>query len=99
MQIDFIRPDEVNAYLQKGAQFIDLRDREDYDKKHIKNALSIPYDSMEESYKSLSKDKIYIFYCERGATSILAVRKLSKMGYKVKSLSGGFVALSRMKND
>lgn len=98
MQIELIRPDEVDQYLQQGAQFIDLRDREDYEKNHIKNALSIPFDVLEEKYKNLSKAKTYVLYCERGASSLLATRKLLKMGYKVKSLNGGYVALSQMKN-
>lgn len=99
MDIDFIRPDQVNEYLQKGAEFIDLREREEYEQKHIKNALSIPYDMLEERHPMLSKNKMYVLYCERGASSMLAVKKLSKLGYQVKSLSGGFAAVMRMKKD
>lgn len=89
MQIQFIRSEEIKKYLSKGAQFIDLRDREDYEKKHIKNAISIPYEQLEQELYRLQKNRTYVLYCERGSTSMLAAKKMMQKGYQVLSLSGG----------
>lgn len=99
MDIQFINPEEVNTYLSRGATFIDLRDREDYEAKHIKNAIWIPYDAFEDRFRKLPKGRTYVLYCERGSSSMLAARKMAREGYRVKSLSGGFAALSQMKKD
>lgn len=97
MQIEIIRGEQVPMFLQKGAQFIDLRDKEDYDRKHIKNAISMPYDTFEDNYKKLNKTKTYVLYCERGGSSMLGARKMQQAGYHVYSLSGGFMALDNEK--
>ena len=89
MRIEMIQPGEIMKYLKAGAQFIDVRDRDSYQKKHIRQALSIPYDEFEERYRQLEKNKEYICYCQRGNTSILAARKMLADGYDVKSLFGG----------
>lgn len=97
MQIEFVKAGEVNEYLDKGARFIDLRETKEYEKRHIKGAVSIPFDDFENQYQSLPKSKIYVLYCERGASSMLAAKKMLKMGYQVKSLSGGYAAIAHMK--
>lgn len=99
MQINFIRPDEVDGYLRKGAVFIDVREQEEYEKGHIPSAISMPYDLPDEKYKKLSMRPFYIVYCDRGSTSILAARKLGRLGYRVASLSGGYEALQEYREE
>lgn len=96
MQIEFVMPEEINEYLKKGDQFIDLRDREAYEERHIKGALSMPFQEFEESFMRLSKGKEYVLYCERGSTSMLAVKKMLRHGYRAKSLHGGVLAIKNM---
>ena len=72
MGIQFIGVSEVENYLNKeNVEFIDLRDTKEYRKRHIRGAKSMPYDSFMKAFTTLSKKKIYILYCDRGATSIL----------------------------
>ena len=52
----------------------------------------MPYDSFMKAFTTLSKKKIYILYCDRGATSILAVSAMQKSGYRCMSLAGGIKA-------
>ena len=95
MQIQLIRASEVEGYLDRGAQFIDLRDRQDYETKHIRKAISMPYETFERAHRVLDKKKTYVLYCERGSTSMLAARKMMEEGYQVASLSGGIKAFFR----
>lgn len=89
MQLQFIKAQEIDAYLAKGAQFIDLRDREDYNRHHIQGAVSIPYEQFEQSLKRLSKNKTYVLYCEHGTTSLKALRMMLSKGYHGYTLGGG----------
>lgn len=92
MQIQFIKPAQIAQYLDEGAQFIDLRDEADYRTKHIKGAVSMPYEIFPEHFASLPRNRTYVLYCGRGATSMLAAEKMMEKGYHVYSLSGGMAA-------
>lgn len=69
---------------------IDLRDESDYHKKHIKNAINIEYEKLFDSLYNLNKRKTIVLYCERGSKSIIAAKKLSEMGYTIKTVTGGY---------
>lgn len=99
MRIQFIKPGEIDVYLSRGAQFIDLRDAEEYREKHIKGAISMPYEQFEMQYKGLPKSRTYVLYCDRGATSMLAVKKMLAEGYEAWSLSGGMEAAKKQSGD
>lgn len=84
-----ISVNELDDYVNdKKVLIIDLRSREEYLKKHIKNAVNVPYEQLKEQH--FPKDKELIFYCERGSSSLFAARELMKRGYNTKSVVGGF---------
>ncbi len=96
MNIQFIGVSEVADYLKNDSvQFIDLRDAADYRRKHIRGAVSMPYDTFLQSYSALSRKKMYVLYCDRGATSVTAAAKMQSSGYKVYSLAGGINAFNK----
>lgn len=74
---------------RQDALIIDLREKESYEKSHIRTAINIPYDELEITER-LPKEKILIFYCDRGGASIAAAKRLAKMGYETRSVIGGF---------
>ena len=43
-----------------------------------------------------NKDKIYIFYCDKGAMSLVICEKMSGLGYICKTVVGGFEAYKGM---
>lgn len=96
MQIEFVTANEIKECINKGIQFIDLRDREAYEERHIKGALSMPFQEFDQSFYGLPKNKEYVLYCERGTSSMLAVKKMLRHGYKAKSLHGGVLAIQHM---
>ncbi len=64
----FISLDEAAAKFQTpGILFIDARDPEDYEYGHIKGAISIPYDYLEDindpRVTSVPKDQGMVIYC------------------------------------
>jgi rhodanese-related sulfurtransferase len=75
---------EVENLLNQGAIVIDVRTKEEYDIKHYKNALNIPYDEIENHLKELEqyKEKPIILYCRTGRRSGIAKEILEKYGFK-----------------
>ena len=93
MSLDLVSPKEVLEYIRQGKTLIvDLREREEYEKRRIPGAVSVPYDSFDEHARVFGHYEIIILCCERGAASLLAGRRLSEKGYRVLSLGGGMEA-------
>ena len=92
MEFETISPREIDAYLfREGYVVIDLREPREFRKLHLKGAVCIPYEQLEEGVRFL-RNQILILYCERGGTSLMAARELSEKGYRVKTMIGGIQA-------
>lgn len=71
---------------------IDVRPTEEYEKGHIKNAVSYPYRDLSERIQELPEDKEIVAYC-RGSLCLMAdeaVRYLQKKGFEAVRLENGF---------
>ncbi len=87
-----ISADEIDSYAGKPeAVLIDLRSPEEFRAEHIRGAVNIPYEEMEEGRRP-PRHKILVLYCERGAASLAMGRELAEEGYLVKSVIGGLRA-------
>lgn len=96
MNIEVISVNDVKKYIDKeDIQFIDLRDVDEYNKKHIKGSMNIPYKEFGGVYQKLPKSKTYILYCARGSISLMGAKTMQHSGYHVKSLNGGMNAFSK----
>ena len=71
---------------------VDVRQPSQYWQEHIPGAINIPYESIVFPMSGLDRRKTYVLYCDRGATSLLAARKLHEAGYNVLSIIGGLGA-------
>lgn len=71
---------EENDYV-----IIDVRTNEEYQKEHIKEAINIPYDMLEDNI-NISKEKWILVYCQSGGRSKIAYDTLEKLGYQVYDL-------------
>lgn len=62
---------------------IDVRTESEYQQGHIKNAINIPNESIDESVSEIltNKDQLLLVYCRSGNRSKQASEKLSKLGY------------------
>lgn len=86
-------PVELQHMLDENkVKLIDVRRKEDYDKSHIPQAISIPKDELKDRLSELSQDNVHVVYCYNqqchlGAAAALV---LAKNGYPVMELEGGF---------
>lgn len=67
----------------KEIIIIDVRDTDEYEKNHIRNAINIPYDQLEQHIDELMpyQDKPIIIYCQGGKRSKMAGEKLEQLGF------------------
>lgn len=90
MEFQTISVREFNQYRKRpDAWVIDLRSKEEFEEVHVEGARNIPYENLEVYQKYLPKDKLYILYCDRGSSSLMAAKELSREGYRTATLVGG----------
>lgn len=77
---DAVQLDSILA--QNNYVVIDVRTKEEYDAGHVKGALNIPYDEIDESL-DVDKDKTILVYCQSGRRSKIAYDNLRSLGYTV----------------
>ena len=93
MGLQAISINELDIYRKRpNTVLVDLRTRDEYRMYHLEGAINIPYEEMETKKWNLPKNKSYIMYCERGGSSLLAAKELSREGYQVYSVIGGIQA-------
>ena len=69
--------------IDKGNYIIvDVRTEEEYNESHVKGAINIPYDTIDENVE-LDKDKKILVYCKSGKRSAIAFDSLLRLGYDV----------------
>lgn len=99
-EIKTISVRDIQTYQEReNVEFIDVREKEDYELYHIQGAKNLPYDDMERWAPRLDRTKIYVLYCERGSLSMMAAKKLQEMGYSVSTLVGGIRAVQERNLD
>ena len=81
-----ITPEQAKKRInsEKGIILLDVRTKEEYETGHIKDAILIPVDKLNEEAEKTLKDKetpIFV-YCRSGSRSLIAANILVKLGYK-----------------
>ena len=86
----------IERVLQEGNYvMLDVRTKEEYEESHIKGAINIPYDEIDEK-TDLAKEKTIFVYCRSGKRSGIAYDTLTKLGYNVIDL-GAFDSINMEK--
>lgn len=87
-----ISGDQLKEKIQKNEdiQIIDVRTAEEFAAGHIKSAVNLPLDKLQDQYTTIKKDKVVVLVCASGARSASAADFLVQNGYdKVINLNGG----------
>ena len=103
MSFENIRPEDIFRQRGNGSGLlIDLRDRAEFAKEHIPEAVCVPYAELRRNITRLKKwtescnrhfgHSALILYCDRGNTSLRAARDLYSLGFQVKNVYGGISA-------
>ena len=81
----------------KELIILDVRDKEDFQKRRINKAINIEIEEINNIIKICpDKNKKILVYCARGVRSIVAAEILEELGYKeVYNLKGGIEKISK----
>lgn len=87
-----------NYIYDPDTIIIDLRSSREYNICHIKNAVNIEYNNIQNKLYILDKYKNVILYCERGSISMIVAKNLGKKSYQIMTVVGG-IKMYRGKNN
>ena len=100
--IDFIKKifgrdvkTNMKELISKGAQIIDVRTKEEYQRGHIKGSINIPLQVFPNNLSKISKDKPIITCCASGVRSASAKSILESRGYPEVYNGGGWQSLKQ----
>ena len=82
---------EIDDFIRKNSNIfiIDVRTNQEYKAGHIRGAVNIPYEKLQNELKNTNNDTIVLVYCSRGGRSMRAAKILYYKGYKVVNVVGG----------
>lgn len=74
----------IEMMKKEEVIILDVRTKLEYDAGHIKGAINVPMESIDDKFSELFKDKnaYYMVYCRSGSRSEMASKKLATYGYK-----------------
>ena len=88
--IDNINVEQLKLIVSK-INIIDIRSVEKYNSSHIQNSINIPFNKLlVEPSIYLRLNETYYIYCSKGIKSLSMCIYLSKLGYKVININGGY---------
>jgi len=83
--------EKAQELMSDQTAIIDVRDRQSYSIGHIKNAVHVSDENIQQFIEGTDKSKPLIIYCYRGNSSQNAADYLSDKGFSdVYSMDGGF---------
>lgn len=88
-----LKGEDIKKLVDSAADkyvYVDLRAAEDYDKAHVKGAVSAPLGTLADKAKTLPKDKTLILYCYSGQTAAMATAPLKAEGFRLITINTGF---------
>jgi rhodanese-related sulfurtransferase len=87
--------DRVRELAEEGSTIIDVREKGEYARGHIKNAINIPLSELRSRVSEIPKDRPVYLHCRTGQRSYNAVLALQNMGYdNLYNITGSFLGLS-----
>lgn len=89
-ELDLARAHQLIA---DGAQWLDVRLLEEYQRGHASQALNMPLHLLRLKSRLLRPDRVYLCYCDSGKRSASAVFLLTQLGFTAYPLRDGLDAL------
>lgn len=84
----------VRELVENNAFIIDVREKHEYAKGHIKNAVNIPLSEFRERLDEIPKDRPVYMHCRSSQRSYNAIMALQGLGYdNVINISGSFLGI------
>ncbi|MBU5266441.1 FAD-dependent oxidoreductase [Virgibacillus proomii] len=85
---------KVRELIENNAFIIDVREKHEYEKGHLKNAVNIPLSELRDRLGEIPQDKPVYVHCRSSQRSYNAVMALQQLGYtNIYNISGSFLGI------
>lgn len=91
--LKYVKADELDEWMKKGAELIDVRGVDEYKAQHLPNSVNVPFFSLRMHMKSLDRHRPVIVVCQDGRTSESAAFILQRFKFNALVLKGGVAAV------
>ena len=96
MNGEVISAEEAKKIIDENKDIVilDVREKDEFNEGHIKDALLLPYGEIKEKAQSLlkDKDKLILVYCRSGRRATTAIKYLIELGYTNTKNFGGILS-------
>ena len=90
-----IKESEVRALVEEGALIMDVREKAEYERGHVKGSKNIPMSEFSNRLNEIPKDQPVYVHCRSGQRSYNVCKALGHLGYEhVHNISGSFLGIS-----
>lgn len=90
-----VKVSEVRKLVQENAFIIDSRERHEFNRGHLINAINIPLSEFRERLDEIPKDRPVYIHCRSGQRSYNMVMALKHLGFEnVYNIAGSFKGIS-----
>jgi CRP-like cAMP-binding protein len=93
---NWITLEDAEKKIAQGAQWIDVRARNEYQHHHMHDSINVPLNDTHRLAQTLDHSKHYICYCQTGRRSSAAAFILSQYGFEVSVIKGGLPNVDSM---
>lgn len=85
-------------YLNETLKVIDVRKKSEYNSEHIRGAVNIPLNEINQHLEEIPKDEFFVLHCAGGYRSMIAASILKQRGWDTfADLRGGFKEILQTK--
>lgn len=85
---------QARGLVESGAYVVDVREKDEYERGHLKNAVNIPLTQFKQRIGEIPKDIPVYLYCRTSQRSYYALCELFGNGYKnITNISGSFLGI------
>lgn len=89
-----VKVSDVRKLVEENAFIIDARERREFERGHLKNAVNIPLSEFRKRLDEIPKDRPVYIHCRSGQRSYNMVMALKNMGYdNVYNIAGSFIGI------
>ncbi len=91
---EYIDISELANYQEmENVVFLDVRDKQDFQARHLPNAISIPPNDLPYEVENMDTDKHYIVICYHGVMAVSVMNFMKGHSLKASVLKGGMAAV------
>ncbi|HEU0247631.1 MAG TPA: MBL fold metallo-hydrolase [Gaiellaceae bacterium] len=87
--LDLVSVDELDALLEKGAELVDVREKDERDTGYIAGSRNIPYRLLALGEADLPRDRPIVTICESGPRAAIAASILAARGFDAHPVVNG----------